>query len=297
MRFQEKRPMRRLLIFGMIFAIAASACGEAPGKGEKGKILAIVDGEAITEEMLREEAEGLPAYVRPMLDAPSGRARFLESVITRDLLLREALRRGIDRRPEVATQLSMKRKSILLEALLKDVAAMSPALSDEALRRIYDSSPDQFRTGPRVKVSHMLFRDKTRADEMRRRIGEGEPFEALMKETGAFEGEIAADLGDIERGHFVKEFEAAAFGTAPGEVAGPVKTTYGYHLIKVYSKKPAGIRSFEEVRPQLLAEQQETAQREAFETLVASLRKASTVHVLVEPSAEGRNAPQAAGGK
>jgi len=285
--------MRRLLIFGMICAIAASACGEAPGRGEKGKILAIVDGEAITEEMLRKEAEGLPPYVRPMLDTAAGRARFLESVITRDLLLREALRRGIDRRPEVAAQLSMKRKSILLEALLKDVAERSPGLSDESLRRIYDSAPEQFRTGPRVKVSHMLFRDRERAEETLRRIREGEPFEALMKETGAFEGEIAADLGDIERGRFAKEFEAAAFGAAPGEVKGPVKTAYGFHLIKVYSKKPAGVRSFEEVRPQLLAEQQEAAQREAFETLVAGLRKSSTIRVLVEQGEGGKGAPPA----
>ncbi|MBE0604423.1 MAG: peptidyl-prolyl cis-trans isomerase [Deltaproteobacteria bacterium] len=287
--------MRRLLIFGMICAIAASACGEAPGRGEKGKVLAIVDGEAITEEMLQMEADGLPPYVRPMLDTPAGKARFLESVITRDLLLREALRRGIDRRPEVAIQLSTKRKSILLEGLLKDVSSRSPALSDESLRRIYDSSPEQFRTGPRVKVSHMLFRDKARAEEMIRRIEEGEPFEALMKETGAYEGEVAADLGDIERGHFAREFEEAAFKTAPGEVAGPVKTVYGYHLIKVYSKKPAGIRSFEDVKPQLLAEQQEMAQREAFETLVADLRKASTIRVLVEPGEGGKSAPPAPG--
>jgi parvulin-like peptidyl-prolyl isomerase len=114
-----------------------------------------------------------------------------------------------------------------------------------------------------------------------------------MKETGAFEGEIAADLGDIERGRFAKEFEAAAFGAAPGEVKGPVKTAYGFHLIKVYSKKPAGVRSFEEVRPQLLAEQQEAAQREAFETLVAGLRKSSTIRVLVEPEEGGKGAPPA----
>lgn len=287
--------MRRLLIIGMICAITASACGEVPGRGEKGQILAIVDGEAITEEMLHREAEGLPPYVRPMLDTPSGRARFLESVITRDLLLREALRRGIDRRPEVAAQLSMKRKSVLLEALLKDVAAKSPGLTDESLRRIYDSAPEQFRTGPRVKVSHMLFRDRARAQETLRRIEEGESFEALMKETGAFEGEIAADLGDIERGRFAKEFESAAFGAAPGEVKGPVKTAYGYHLIKVYSKKPAGILGFEEVRPQLLAERQEAAQREAFETLVAGLRKSATIRVLAEPEGRGRSAPSAPG--
>jgi len=274
--------MRKMLIFSMICAVVATACGEVPGKGTQGKVLATVDGEAITEATLLKEVEGLPPYVRPILETPAGRARFLESVITRDLLMREALRRGIDRRPDVANQLSMKRKSILLEALLRDVASKAPGLSDEALRRIYDSSPEQYRIGERVKVSHMLFRDKGRAAEMLRRAKSGEPFEELMKELAGRDGEVAADLGDIERGNFVKEFEAAAFAAAPGEVVGPVKTTYGYHVVKVYAKRPAGIRGFDEVKPQLLAEQRENAQREAFETLVAGLRKSSTVRILAD---------------
>ncbi len=278
--------MRKALVSCMICAIALSACGGAPGKGTQGKTVALVDGEAVTEATLRKEAEGLPPYMRPILETPEGRAQFLESVITRDLLLREALRRGIDRRQEVADRLTMARKSILLEALLRDVASRAPGVSEEALRKVYDSTPDQYRMGERVKVSHMLFRDRGRAEEMLKRAKAGEPFDALMKEIGGGEGEVAADLGDIERGNFVKEFEAAAFAAAPGSVVGPVKTTYGYHVIKVYGKKPAGIQTFEEVRPQLLAEQRENAQREAFEALIAGLRKASTIRILARP-AEG----------
>jgi len=275
--------MRKALFFGMIGVIVLSACGGAPGQGTQGKIVALVDDEPITEATVRKEAEGLPPYMRPILETPDGRAQFLESVITRDLLLREALRRGIDGRPEVADRLAMARKSILLEALLRDVAAKVPAVSDNALREIYDATRDQYRTGERVRVSHMLFRKRERAQEMLRRARAGEPFEALMKEIGGREGEVAADLGDIERGNFVKEFEAAAFSAAPGSVVGPVQTTYGYHVIKVYERKPAGIQTFEEVKPQLLAEQRENAQREAFESLIARLRGASTIRILAQP--------------
>jgi parvulin-like peptidyl-prolyl isomerase len=83
----------------------------------------------------------------------------------------------------------------------------------------------------------------------------------------------------------VKEFEAAAFAAAPGVATGPVKTTYGYHVIKVYAKLPAGVRSFEEVKPKLLTEQREQAQRDAFEVLIADLRKQATVRVLYKPEA------------
>jgi len=275
--------MRKVLVSCMLCTIFLSSCGGAPGKGTEGKTLAVVDGEAITEAALRKEAEGLPPYMRPILETPGGRAQFLESVITRDLLMREALRRGVDRRPEVADRLAMARKSILLEALLRDVASGVQEFSDEALRKTYDSTMEQFRTGGRVKVSHMLFRDRGRAEEMLKRAKAGEPFEALMKEIEGREGEVAADLGYIERGNFVKEFEDAAFAAAPDSVVGPVKTTYGFHVIKILGKKPAGVQTFEEVKPQLLAEQRENAQREAFETLIGGLRSASTIRILERP--------------
>jgi len=288
--------MRKMLVLGMFCAMVASACGEAPGRGGQGRVLAWIDGDAITEEMLRKEIEGLPPYVRPILDTPAGQTRFLESVITRDLLMREALRRGLDRRPDVASQLSRTRKSILLEALWKDVAQTAPVPSDDELRRIYDSSREQFRTGPRVKVSHMLFRDPARAEEMRRRAGEGEPFEALMKETAGFGGEVAADLGYIERGSYVREFEAAAFAASVGEVVGPVKTRYGYHVIKVYARRPAGVRSFEDVKPQIAAERREAAQAGIVEAFIVDLRKKSDIRILAgtepgEPAAPAGSSP------
>jgi peptidyl-prolyl cis-trans isomerase C len=275
--------MRKMPVLFVIFAFVASACGSAPGSGTQGKVLAMVDGEPLTEATLMKEVESLPPYVRPILETSAGRMQFLESVITRNLLMREALRRGIDRRPEVADRIGMARKSIVLEALLRDVAEKAPGLSDAALRKIYDANPAMHQVGERVRVSHMLFRDKARALEILRRLKAGEPFESLMKEVAATNGEVAADLGEIERGNFVKEFEAAAFATEPGEVAGPVKTTYGYHVIKVYAKYPAGTISFEEMKPKILAEQREQAQRVAFEGLIEGLRKEATVRILYKP--------------
>jgi len=275
--------MRKMTVLCAIFAVVASACGGAPGGGQQGKTLAVVNGEPLTEATLAKEVENLPPYVRPILETAAGRAQFLESVITRDLLMREALRRGIDRRPEVADRIAMARKSIVLEALLRDVAEKAPGLSDAALRKIYDSDPASHQVGERVRVSHMLFREKARALEMLGRAKAGESFEALMKEVGSGNGEVAADLGEIERGNFVKEFEAAAFAAVPGEATGPIKTTYGYHVIKVYAKMPAGARPFEEVKPKLLAEQREQAQRDAFEGMIADLRSHATVRVLYKP--------------
>ena len=284
--------MRKLavaLIVGMIPFLWACSGAET---GKTGKVLAIVNGQPITEATVEEEAKSLPPYVRPILDTPAGRTQFLESLITRDLLMQEALRRGYDRREEVRERLNMARGSILLEALLRDVTEKAPGLSDDALRKFYDANAESFRVGERVRVSHLLFKDRAQAEAMARKLKGGTSFEDLVK-TASKEGGISADLGFIERGKFDRTFEAAAFAAPSGSVAGPVRTSYGYHLIRVGEKKPAGAQPFEEVKGQIAADLREQAQRDAFETLLSQGRQQSKIQMMVKPEAEPAPPPGA----
>lgn len=275
-----------------------AACGGG-GKGKQDKVLATVNGQPITEAMLAEEAKSLPPYVRPILDSPAGRVQFLESLITRDLLMREALRRGIDRREEVRERLNTARRSILLEALLREVTEKAPGLSDDALKKFYDANPDNFRVGERIRVSHVLFKDREKAGEMAGKVKNGIPFKEVMS-AAPEEGGVAADLGFIERGKFDKAFEEAAFSARAGQVTGPVESAYGYHLILVGEKRPAGLQPFEEVKGQIAADLREQAQREAFETLLAQMKKQAKIRMMVSAEAgkpsPGSDAPRVRGG-
>lgn len=282
--------MRKLICLFLVAVVPSlPACGDRV-KGKPDKVLATVDGDAITEATLEREAEGLPPYVRPILETPNGRMQFLDSLITRDLLMREALRRGIDRKAEVRGRIEQARRSIVLEALLREIAEKAPGLSDDALRKHYESNEANFRVGERVRVTHLLSKERAVAEEMARRAKAGEPFEELTKAATAAGG-TGADLGFIERGSFVREFEDAAFAARPDSIVGPVKTAYGYHVLKVGEKKPAGLQPFEEVKPKLAAELKEGAQREAFEAIVGDLKKRSTIRLLVKPGGgpEGEN--------
>jgi len=127
-----------------------SACG-GTGKGKQEKVLAMVNDQPITEAMLDEEAKSLPPYVRPILDTPKGREQFLESLITRDLLMQEALRRGMDRREDVRERLNMARRSILLEAL--------PAESAAFVRERLDVLVYGIGAGPRVDGQLVISHD------------------------------------------------------------------------------------------------------------------------------------------
>ena len=279
------RKLMWVLVLVTVTAPSFSACGSA-GKKEQDVVLAVVEGDRITESMFRKEAENLPPYIRPIVETQSGRMQFLDSLITRDLLMREALRRGIDRRVDVRSRLEQARRSILLEALLREVAENAPPPSEERLRNYYEENRANLETGERVRVRHILFKEEGKAAEIAQRAKNREPFEQLMQASEAAGG-TTADLGLIERGSFDKDFEKAAFGAPENSIAGPVKTLYGYHVIQVLEKRPAGLPPFEEVKGKIAAELREGTQREAFETLVTGLKKQAKIRLTVSHPPEG----------
>jgi peptidyl-prolyl cis-trans isomerase C len=279
------RKIARVFVLVAVSVPILFACGST-GKKEKDPVLAVVEGDRITESMFRKEAENLPPYIRPIVDTQAGRRQFLDSLITRDLLMREALRRGLDRQDEVRARFEQARKSILLEALLRETAESAPGLSDEMLRNYYEEHKASYEEGERVRVRHILFKDEGQATEMADRAKKGEPFEQLMKEAEAAGGKTA-DLGLIERGAFDKDFEDAAFGAPENSIVGPVKTIYGYHVLQVQEKRPAGLPPFEEVKGKITAELREVAQREAFEKLVDKLKKQAKIQLEGTPSGGG----------
>ncbi len=286
----------RTWVFVLVAAITSSlfACGGA-GKKEQDAVLAVVDGDRITESMFRKEADNLPPYIRPIVETQAGRMQFLDSLITRDLLLREALRRGIDRRAVVRSRLEQARKSILLETLLREVSEKAPPLSDEVLRSHYEENRANLETGERVRVRHILFKEEGQAAEMAKRARNGEPFEQLMA-AAETAGGTTADLGLIERGAFDKDFEEAAFGAPENSIAGPVRTMYGHHVIQVLEKRPAGLPPFEEVKGKIAADLRERAQREAFDNLVTGLKKQAKIRLTMPtPAGEESSAPPTAG--
>jgi len=278
--FRKEIPRMRMhtRMLAAMLVPALFACGGPQGKRQNA-VLAEVNGETITTAEFEREAEALPPYMRPILETPSGRKQFLDSLITRNLLLQEAMRRGTDRKPEVVRRLAQARRSVVLEALLREVAEKAPGLSEEALKMQYEKNSESYEAGERVKVRQIQYKELLPAEEAAEKARNGEPFDKLMEEAAAVGG-AASELGFIERGETDSDFEAAAFARPPGSVVGPVRTVYGFHLIQVLEKRPAGKIPFEEVREKIAEELRETAQREAFEQLVADLRKSSRVTLL-----------------
>jgi len=148
-----------------------------------------------------------------------------------------------------------------------DRVAATMDVSDTALHQYYDSHRDQFRTPERVKVRHILLMTqgkpkadvdklKAKADDLLKQIKGGADFADLAKKNSDDPGSkgTGGELGWIVRGQTVKNFENTAFSLKPGEISPVITTEYGFHILQLEEKQDARLQSFDEVKPQLLAE-------------------------------------------
>jgi peptidyl-prolyl cis-trans isomerase D len=169
--------------------------------------------------------------------------------------------------------------------LLVDSGAVRQGLeaTPEALRRFYEERSSEFVEPEQVRAAHILLRvDANRSAleaerqlyRVRSRIEAGESFEALARELSEDPGSRAqgGDLGFFPRGRMVPEFEQAAFGAAPGELVGPVRTSFGYHLIRVLERRPERQRPFEEVEANVRERWLQERAREEARRIAGELR-------------------------
>ena len=166
------------------------------------------------------------------------------------------------------------RKDILAQMAMRKLFA-TVNVTDDEIKEYYEANKSKYSKGASVHAKHILVDNEEKCTELLNAITSGEKvFEDVAKESSTCpSGANGGDLGEFGRGQMVKEFEDAAFAAEVGHVVGPVKTQFGYHLIKVEDKKEAGESSLEEVKDQIRAELSQKKQEEAYRAKVDELKK------------------------
>jgi peptidyl-prolyl cis-trans isomerase C len=155
-------------------------------------------------------------------------------------------------------------QSLRIEKLLQQEVYSETTVDPAEVRQYYDAHPQEFNVPEQVKARHILIFTAENDDPVKRkealatiqgaaeRIRNGEPFEDVAREVSQDRSAASGgDLGYFGRGQMVPEFEEAAFPLDKGQVSDVVETPFGYHLIKVEDKRPAGTLTFEEVEQRL----------------------------------------------
>ena len=181
-------------------------------------------------------------------------------------------------RPEVKHRLAFDRNRLLMESLLQDTGRA--ALSDTAEHEVYDEAIKQVKNEEEVHARHILVPTEDEAKAILAQLKGGADFATLAKEKskdpGAAEG---GDLGYFTKDQMVPEFAAVAFKLDKGQLSDPVKTQFGWHIIKVEDKRVKPTPTFDQVKPQIENYVAHRAQAQ----LVEKLRSAANVERLDKP--------------
>lgn len=265
-----------LSILGCKSESAKSGQASAP----KGAVLAEVNGTPITADQFEKVVKGLPPQLQVLAQSAEGKKQLLDDMVTKEIVLQQAKKDGIDKSQEVADQLADLKNSVIIQTYLKKKLADAATISDADLQKLYNENKERFRTGDQIRASHILVKTEKEAQDIESQLKKGANFDELAKkystDSSAAKG---GDLGWFSKGSMVPDFEKAAFGLKEGQISDPVKTQFGYHIIKVTGKRPAGVLPFSEVKDQLKAAALPQKQQEIFKKLKDDLRKDAKVTI------------------
>jgi peptidyl-prolyl cis-trans isomerase C len=212
------------------------------------KVLAIVNGKEITESDVTLNISRFPREAQQQFYTEEGRRNLLDQMISFELIYNEALDNGTEKDEQFRTQLEMAKKELLTQACIANILS-DINVSDTEAEEFYNAHKDMFSAPETITASHILVDSKEKADTVKAEIKNGKSFEDAAKEYSSCPSNAnGGDLGSFSKGQMVPEFENAAFSLEPGVVSEPVKTQFGFHLIKVTAKNESSPKSFEEVK-------------------------------------------------
>ena len=278
------QPMYRNLAVALIagsFALAAGAQDKAAPKAGAGKAApakasdrVVVNGVTIPQARIDAMNKELTAQGQP--DTPERQAAVKEELVNREILAQAAQKRGLDKNPDVQAQLEMARQAVLVRALF-DAELKAHPINDADLQKQYDQFKGQMGSNE-YKVSHILVDKEDEAKQIIADLNKGGDFAKLAKEKSKDPGS-KDNGGDLDWGpaaRYVKPFADAVQSQPKGKVsAAPVKTDFGYHVIRVDDVRPLKVPEFTELKEQF----RQRAQQQQIQKMVLDLRQKAKVEV------------------
>lgn len=272
MTAQKKRFSSEFKFIALILAVAGLTAASVAMATE----LAKVNDRTITDKDLKGALSGLnEGQKASVLKDANSRKQILNSLIEQELLVSEALKEKLDQDQEYKDAMEAFRKQYLANRLLHK--HLSAKFTDSAVKKYYDAHKTRYSTD-QVHAMHILVDDEAKAKEIMKEVkAPGANFQALAekysKDPSAKNNR--GDLGFFGRDRMVPEFTEAAFAGDENEIVGPVKTAYGYHIIKVLEKKAGKAMDFDDVEVRVRNE----LRQDLTEQYVGGLRKSAKIKV------------------
>lgn len=212
--------------------------------------VAKVNGVAIPQARLDAVLKMLAANKQP--DTPENRSRVREQLINNEVFTQEAVKKGLDKQPEIAAQLELQRQELLVNAFVQDFIKANPVTEDvmrKEFERIKPTIPAR-----EYKARHILVDKEDEAKDILAQIKKGGSFEKLASERSKDTGSKTRG-GDLDWGpatRYVKPFGEALTKLKKGQTTdAPVQSDFGWHIIRLDDERATKVPTFEEAKPQI----------------------------------------------
>jgi len=240
---------------------------------ENTRVLAQIAGQIITEADLDAAVSQMSSSRGRNYNTPEGRNAVLDQLIVQKLFLADAKKTMMEYDPQFKAQLAKIKDDLLFQfAVSKTLESVK--VTEAEIKSFYDSNPDQFEGQPTVSASHILVADEALANELMGKIQAGEiSFEdAAMQHSTCPSKARGGNLGDFGRGQMVPEFDEACFSMQEGELRGPVKTQFGYHIIRLDKINEARATTLEEASEAIREHLMNEKGHKAYQTRINQLK-------------------------
>ncbi|WP_156911953.1 peptidylprolyl isomerase [Kaistia adipata] len=256
-----------------------AAAAAAPAPVDPKTVVATVNGEPITEADLTLASEDFAEELAKV--APDQRRKaILDVLVDLRLMAGAAEKDGLDKTEEFQRRLALLRARALRNEFFR--AKVDLAVTDEAVKKRYEAEVAKIVPEEEVHAAHILVETEDEAKAIIKELDKGGDFAKLAEEKSKDpgSGKMGGDLGFFTKGKMIKEFEDAAFALEPGKYTEkPVKSQYGYHVIKSVEKRKQPLPTYDQVKDQV----RQLVLRDTFVDTVSKLRADGKVEI-VDPA-------------
>lgn len=266
-------------VLAAIGVFALLTMGAAPAQA---KVLAKVNGVDITDDDVKIALDDLGAGLPRQLEGKARENYILDFLIDEQLVVQKAQRDKLGETPDFAKKLAYLRDKALMEALLGKVA--KDATTEAAVKKTYDEAAKNQKPETEIHAHHILVTTEDEAKAAQKRVKAGEDFGKVAKELSKDTGAQGGDLGWFTKDRMVPEFGDAAFKMEPGQISDPVKTQFGWHIIKLDEKRPKVFPPLDQVRDQVSRYVAQKAQSD----LIVELRQGAKIERTEAPAPEAK---------
>ncbi|MCP9438937.1 MAG: peptidylprolyl isomerase [Nitrospira sp.] len=275
------RSTPRLLLLAMLVLVDPFIHGCSIEPREEEPVVALVNGHPITQKEFDLRWKELSDATRARYEKEGGKRRFLDELVTRELLLQEARQRGLDQTDTVRDKVRRYKEQLLIDELLKNRLLSDVELSKAELDAYYQQHAHELLDPLKVQVSVMLLPNVYAAKDLENQINRGGSFAKFAQRYSIDEKTKAkgGDLGPYRKGLVPPEVDAVIHTLKPGMISAPIKTEEGYYLVMTTPLEreviEADMATQERLRQELLADKR----RKRFEDVIADIRAKATVRL------------------